>query len=75
MYNEKYDYVGGTHVMHFRASWCTRCSHFNGAQEGTCSAYPNGIPSRFADMVDGVQALKHDSVQQDQKGVDTLNFV
>ena len=71
-YNSTLD--GITIVRHFAPSCCNRCKHFDGADKGTCAAYPNGIPSRFADMVIGGTAPKqeiHTKVETDQVG----NFV
>ena len=65
-------------VRHFSPSICVCCSHFHGKEKGTCSAYPNGIPSRFADMIIGDGAPvqhKHDTVESDQVGSDVFNWI
>lgn len=53
---------------HLITSWCVGCRYFNGVQSGNCSAYPNGIPERYADAYSGTMPDKHDSVQDDQVG-------
>ncbi len=66
------DKLDGTLIVrHFKPSMCLKCKYFEGIEKGTCPAYPDGIPSRYADMVIGANAPvqeKHDSVQKDQKG-------
>lgn len=32
----------------FEQTCCLECKHFNGIKKGTCAAYPNGIPDKFA---------------------------
>ena len=63
---------------HLITSWCVGCRYFNGVQSGNCSAYPNGIPKRYADAYSGTMPDKHDSVQDDQIGEYTfinVNFL
>lgn len=58
-------------VRHFAPSCCNRCKHFDGVEKDTCAAYPNGISSRFSDMVIGANATKqeiHTNVEKDQVG-------
>lgn len=65
-------------TRHFAPSCCNRCKHFDGVEKGTCAAYPNGIPSRFSNMVIGVNAPKqeiHTNVEKDQVGDFVWEFV
>ena len=69
---------GNMIVRHFSPSCCNRCKYFEGVEKGTCPAYPNGIPSRFSDMIIGVNAPKqevHNKVEEDQVGDFTWEFV
>ena len=69
---------GNAIIRHFSPSCCTRCRHFNGIEKGTCAAYPNGIPARFADLITGVNAPQqeiHTTVEKDQVGNYVWDFI
>jgi len=60
--NEPFDGIDDTIPPFFR-SFCKSCKHFNGADKGTCSAYPDGIPEKFSD-----KSERHNKTEKDQKG-------
>lgn len=64
----KFEHIDMPRKRHLSTSWCIGCRHFNGLQKGTCAAYPNGIPERYADAYIGQMPEKHASVQKDQYG-------
>ena len=79
MITKENSYIDGNPIVrHFSPSCCTRCKHFDGVENGTCSAYPNGIPSRFADLITGANAPQlqiHTSVEKDQVGEYVWDFI
>ncbi len=50
----------------FKMTWCRFCKYFHGEEKGTCEAYPNGIPDKYAYGRD--ERMKHSTVQDDQTG-------
>ena len=66
--NMEFEHLDMPIKRHLVTSWCVGCRYFNGVQSGNCSAYPNGIPERYADAYSGTMPDKHDSVQDDQVG-------
>ena len=50
-------------IYPFDCSLCTICKYFHGKEKGTCEAYPNGIPDRFA-----LELYRHIEIQKDQIG-------
>ena len=60
--NEPFDGIDDT-IPPFHYSFCRACKHFNGADKGTCSAYPDGIPEKFSEKFG-----RHDDIEPDQKG-------
>ena len=69
---------GVPYVRHFSPSCCCRCKHFDGIEKGTCAAYPNGIPTRFSDLVSGVNASRqeiHIKIEDDQVGDYIWEFI
>lgn len=66
--NMEFEHLDMPIKRHLITSWCVGCRYFNGVQSGNCSAYPNGIPERYADAYSGTMPDKHDSVQDDQVG-------
>lgn len=64
--------LDGTWIIRpFKPSMCLKCKYFEDVEKGTCPAYPEGIPSRYADMIIGANAPvqeKHSTVQKDQIG-------
>lgn len=50
---------------------CRFCKHFHGKEKGSCSAYPNGIPDRFAFRTfdkENKTLFFHTEVQDNQTG-------
>ena len=63
--------LDGGNFMVRKFSSCFWCKHFHGEDKWTCEAYPNGIPSRFADLITGIGAPKqqiHTKIEEDQIG-------
>ena len=52
----------------FECTCCLMCSHFNGVKKGTCLAYPQGIPDRYAvrNMYGALET--HTNIEPDQVG-------
>lgn len=56
-------YILDDTIYKFDHSFCSSCKHFHGREKGTCPAYPNGIPARFA-----FDLYRHNEIQEDQTG-------
>jgi hypothetical protein len=65
MEEELYNSIGLPHDR-FLASFCPLCSNFEGKTKGTCPAYPEGIPDKFA-----IRLNKHLHISEGQTG----NFI
>ena len=58
----------------FKRTCCLLCKHFYGTEKGTCKAYPNGIPDKFAVRNKLGWIETHIDVEPDQVGDFTLQF-
>lgn len=52
----------------FERTCCIKCKHFEGIEKGTCPAYPNGIPDKFAIRNLYSWGEMHNDVENDQIG-------
>ena len=55
----------------FERTCCIMCKHFDGVKKGSCAAYPNGIPDKFAIRNLFSWGEMHTNVEKDQTG----NFI
>lgn len=56
----------------FECTCCNMCAYFEGEERGSCAAYPNGIPDRFAIRNMYGNMVVHTNVEPDQEGRVTL---
>ena len=51
------------------------CKHFDGVEKGSCAAYPDGIPDKFAVRNLFSWGEMHADVEEDQTGVFIFEIV
>lgn len=52
----------------FERTCCISCKHFHGVERGSCEAYPDGIPDKFAIRNLLGWLVYHVNIENDQSG-------
>ena len=59
----------------FERTCCIMCKHFDGVEKGSCAAYPDGIPDKYAVRNLFSWGEMHADVEEDQTGVFIFEIV
>lgn len=58
----------------FERTCCVRCKHFHGVIQGTCKAFPSGIPDKYAIRNANGWMKMHYLIEDDQEGTVTFEL-